>query len=275
MVAIAAVAWVFLYVSLPDRNLRVYALDVGQGDAIFIETPNKSQILIDGGPDSKVLSELSAVMPFYDRNIDLLVLTHPQMDHIFGLVEVLKRYSVAAVLMTGVEYQSGAYDEFKRLISDKHIPVYAAHAGQKILFGDGAGLDVVYPLAPMSGKPTTDADVNDTSVGVKLTFGKEKFLFMGDATLGEEVELINSGQNIDIDVLKLSHHGSKTSSSQLFLEKTSPALVFASLGRNNRYGHPHKEVLDRIGDIPFYRTDLHGRVEIVSNGKKIWAHTER
>src|SRR3990167_1666572 len=115
MLLIAAVlAWTAVFYSLPDGRFKFYALDVGQGDAIFIETPRKAQVLIDGGPDMKVLGQLSAVMPFYDRSIDLLILTHPQEDHMFGLVEVLKRYKVGRVLMTGVNYQSKTYQEFKR-----------------------------------------------------------------------------------------------------------------------------------------------------------------
>ena len=106
--------WLLVWLTAPNGKLKFYALDVGQGDAIFIETPRKNQILVDGGPNSKVLSELGEVMPFYDRTIDLIVLTHPQQDHIFGLVEVLKRYKVANVLITGVDYSGGAYEEFKR-----------------------------------------------------------------------------------------------------------------------------------------------------------------
>jgi len=116
LLSAAVLAWTAGFYSLPDDRLKVYALDVGQGDAIFIETPRKAQVLIDGGPDMKVLGQLSAVMPFYDRSIDLLILTHPQEDHMFGLVEVLKRYKVGKVLITGVNYKSKTYEEFKRII---------------------------------------------------------------------------------------------------------------------------------------------------------------
>src|SRR3990170_5373914 len=131
----AVLAWTAVFYSLPDDRLKFYALDVGQGDAIFIETPRKAQVLIDGGPDMKVLAQLSAVMPFYDRSIDLIIITHPQEDHMFGLAEVLKRYKVGRVLTTGVNYKSKTYEEFKRIIKEKNISVTMARAGQRINLG--------------------------------------------------------------------------------------------------------------------------------------------
>lgn len=271
----SALSVVFVTLFFQSSGLAVYALDVGQGDAIFIETPNKTQILIDGGPTSAVLSELPEVMPFFDRHIDLLVLTHPQEDHIYGLVEVLKRYRVGAVLFTGVIYPQGSYTEFKRVLVEKQIPVYFARNGQTIDTGDGARLKVVYPFSTLAGQVISEADINDTSVGLVLSFGMKKFLFMGDATLKEEMELVNSGEDIDSDVLKLSHHGSKTSTSIPFLEKVTPEIAIASLGKNNRYGHPHKQVTDRLFNIPFYRTDSTGRVLIETDGKNIVVRTKR
>ncbi len=258
----------FTYFSLPAAVLRVWALEVGQGDAIFIETPRHTQVLIDGGPNAKVLSELSSVMPFYDRTIDLIILTHPQEDHIFGLVEALKRYQVANALITGINYKSALYDEFKRLLKEKRVRVFIAQAGKRVRLDEGAVIDVAYPLENLSGK-NTEGDVNDTSVAAVLTFGLKKFLFMGDAEMKEEVELVHSGQDIDIDALKLSHHGSKTSTSRLFLDAVTPELAFASMGYKNRYGHPHKEALDRLGAIPFYRTDTQGRILIESDGMQL------
>ncbi len=262
------------FFSLPVSVMRVWALDVGQGDAIFIETPRHVQVLIDGGPNTKVLSELSSVMPFYDNTIDLIVLTHPQEDHIFGLVEVLKRYRVAHVLMTGVNYKSALYEEFKRLLKEKQVRVFVAQAGVRVRFDEDAVMDVRYPLESVWGIES-QGDVNDTSVAAVLRFGAKKFLFMGDAGRKEEVELINSGQDMDIDALKLSHHGSRTSTSRLFLERTTPEIAFASMGYKNRYGHPHKEVLERLGAIPFYRTDTQGRILIESDGKNFTVRIER
>src|SRR3972149_4712008 len=171
----AVLAWTAVFYSLPDGRLKFYALDVGQGDAIFIETPRKAQVLIDGGPDMKVLGQLSVVMPFYDRSIDLLVLTHPQEDHMFGLVEVLKRYRVDKVLMTGVNYSTGTYKEFKRVIEEKNIPVVAARAGQRVNLGGDGVIDILYPQENFSGVDFS-GDVNDSSVAALLRFGEKRFL---------------------------------------------------------------------------------------------------
>ena len=272
---IALVLVCFLvWFTAPDGKLKFYVLDVGQGDAIFIETPSKNQILVDGGPNSKVLSELGEVMPFYDRTIDLIVLTHPQQDHIFGLVEVLKRYKVANVLMTGVDYSGGAYEEFKKIIGDKNINVFIAQSRQKVFLDKDASLDILYPFEKLFSEKFA-GDVNDTSVALLLNAFGRKFLLAGDAGMIEETNMINSGANIDIDVLKLNHHGSKYSNSALFLEKTSPQIAVVSAGKSNRYGHPHKETLARLADIPLYRSDTQGRITILINGKELEVKTER
>ena len=272
---IALVLVCFLvWFTTPDGKLKFYVLDVGQGDAIFIETPSKNQILVDGGPNSKVLSELGEVMPFYDRTIDLIVLTHPQQDHIFGLVEVLKRYKVANVLMTGVDYSGGAYEEFKKIIGDKNINVFIAQSRQKVFLDKDASLDILYPFEKLFSEKFA-GDVNDTSVALLLNAFGRKFLLAGDAGMIEETNMVNSGANIDIDVLKLNHHGSKYSNSALFLEKTSPQIAVVSAGKSNRYGHPHKETLARLADIQLYRSDTQGRITILINGKELEVKTER
>lgn len=263
-----------VWFTAPDGKLKFYVLDVGQGDAIFIETPRKNQILVDGGPNSKVLSELGEVMPFYDRTIDLIVLTHPQQDHIFGLVEVLKRYKVASVLMTGVDYPGGAYEEFKKIIGEKNINVFIAQSGQKVFLDKDAYLDVLYPFEKLLSEKFA-GDMNDTSVALLLNAFEKKFLLAGDAGISEEMNMVNSGADIDVDVLKLNHHGSKYANSRLFLEKTSPQIAVVSAGKNNRYGHPHKETLARLADIPLYRTDTQGRIAITVDSKDLEVKTER
>lgn len=260
----ATLIWFPIFVYGYDGNLKVYFLNIGQGDASFIETPERVQILVDGGPDDSVLSELSSVMPFYDRKIDVLVLSHPQQDHIFGLVEVLKRYEVANVIFTSIDYKNSAYDEFKKIIEEKHINKIEAKAGTRLKLGQYAYLDVFYPFENMSGKSVENP--NDVSVAIRLDYLGKKFFFAGDAEVKEEIDLVNSGQDIDIDILKISHHGSKTSSAELFLEKVTPEAVVISVGKNNSYGHPHKEVLERLKNIKTLRTDLNGRVKITTDG---------
>lgn len=274
---VALLAWYAVFTSLPADHMAFYSLDIGQGDATLIETPRHHRILIDGGPDQSVLSQLGAVMPFYDKTIDLMVLTHPQEDHMFGLIPVLQRYRVGAVLMTGVNYNTTTYAEFKKTIADRHVPVFQARAGQHVQFDDGVALDVLYPFDNLAG---TDfpGDVNDTSVVSLITYGKEKFLVMGDAGMLEETNLINSPEDMDIDVLKVSHHGSRSSTSALFLEKTSPSIAAISVGAHNKYGHPTKETLDRlsaIAGIAIFRTDRNGRIEVDTDGNSLTAKTQR
>lgn len=264
LLAIVFVVWFPIFAYGYDGNLKVYFLNVGQGDASFIETPERIQVLIDGGPDSSVLSELSSVMPFYDRTIDILVLSHPQKDHIFGLVEVLKRYEVGNVVFASIEYKNSAYDEFKKIIEEKNINKIEAKAGTQIKIGQYAFLDILYPFEDMSGEMVENP--NDVSVAVKLNFLGKEFFFAGDAELKEEVELVNSGEDVDIDVLKVNHHGSKTSSSELFLEKTTPEIAVISVGKNNSYGHPHQEVLERFENIKTLRTDINERIKITTDG---------
>lgn len=266
--------WAFAVAGAPRDFLSVYALDVGQGDAMFIETPRRHQILIDGGPDTRVISELGEEMSFWDRSIDLIVLTHPQEDHMFGLIEVLRRYDVANVLFTGVNYHTRTYEEFKKAVEKEGARVTIAQAGENIRFDDGVEMDVLFPASTIAGTDAP-ADVNDTSVATRVRFKEKTFLFMGDAGIQEEAALVHSGENIDIDVLKVSHHGSKTSTSQLFLEKTTPTLAVVSVGAKNKYGHPHPDVLTRLGSIPLYRTDTRGRVAVYTDGERISVATER
>lgn len=275
-----AVLSVFIYYAvfsnLPSNNLNFYVLNIGQGDAIFIETPNGKQVLVDGGPDNKVLSELGAVMPFNDKTIDLVVLTHPQEDHLFGLIDVLKRYTVANVLMTGVVYKNSSYEELKKIIQEKNINVFSAYAGEKVSLDKNVTLDVLWPKENLWGQEFSDNTINDTSVALLLKFKQKKFLMMGDAEVKEEVDLINfcdlpenlicSKEDLDIDVLKLSHHGSKTSSSQLFLDRTTPELALASIGWRNRYYFPHQEIVDRLKQIPFFHTAQNGRIKVITDG---------
>lgn len=273
VVALVSVLYL-VWFTIPDDKLKFFVLDVGQGDAIFIETPNKNQALIDGGPNLKALAELGEVMPFYDRTIDLVVLTHPQEDHIFGLVEVLRRYKVANVLMTGIDYPSNIYQEFKKIIDEKGINVFAARSGQKIFLDENIFLNVVYPFKNLFSEKFA-GDVNDTSIALTLNAAGKKFLFAGDAGIIEEMNLINSDTDIDIDVLKLNHHGSKYSNNSLFLEKTSPEIIVISAGKNNRYGHPTKETLSRLANTPLYRTDTQGRIAITTDGKDLEVKTDR
>ena len=245
--------------------LEVIFLDIGQGDAIFIETPQQHQILIDGGPSSKILEKLGKNLPFWDRTIDLVILTHPEKDHLSGLIEVLKRYKIENILWTGIKRDTPEYNEWLKLIKKEGAKIFIAKAGQKIV-AQKSIFQILNPSENLEGE--TIKNSNDTSIVIKLVFGENSFLFTGDISKSVEKKFLNEKVNIDSDVLKVGHHGSKTSSSEDFLAVVSPIISVISSGKNNSYGHPHQEVLDTLGRYGrILRTDLDGDIKIISNGE--------
>lgn len=246
-------------------GLEVTFFDVGQGDAAFVETSERVQILIDGGPNSAILEKLGNEMPFWDRTIDLVILTHPEKDHMAGLIEVLKSYKVENILWTGVVRNTAEYKEWQKLIKEEGANIFIAQAGQRIL-GGRSDLDVLFPFESLEGKEMKDS--NDSSIIARLVFDKTSFLFTGDSTKSVEKELLLDlvKQQLDADVLKVGHHGSKTSTSKEFIGAVSPEIAVISAGRNNRYGHPHQEVLDNLAGVAILRTDLDGNIKLKSDG---------
>jgi len=245
--------------------LEVIFLDIGQGDAIFIETPQQHQILIDGGPSSKILEKLGKNLPFWDRTIDLVILTHPEKDHLSGLIEVLKRYKIENILWTGIKRDTPEYNEWLKLIKKEGAKIFIAKAGQKIV-AQKSIFQILNPSENLEGE--TIKNSNDTSIVIKLVFGENSFLFTGDISKSVEKKFLNEKVDIDSDVLKVGHHGSKTSSSEDFLAVVSPIISVISSGKNNSYGHPHQEVLDTLGRYGrILRTDLDGDIKIISNGE--------
>jgi len=247
-------------------GLEVDFLDVGQGDAIFIQAPNGNQVLLDSGPNKKVLAELSKVMPFYDRSIDLAIESHPDNDHIAGFIDTLKRYDVGAVMESGVVVDTPVYEELEDTIKDKNIPKILAKRGMRINLGDDIYLDV---LLPVINNP--DFSPHDGMVVLKLNYGKNSFLLTGDMEEKMEKYLISVDKNLTSNVLKVGHHGSKTSTSEALLGYVNPDYAIISVGKDNKYGHPTQEVLDRLKkfDIPILRTDEKGMIKIKSNGENL------
>lgn len=235
-------------------HLQMHALNVGQGDAILITTPEQNHILIDGGPDGSVLNELPKVMPYMFSKIDLLILTHPHSDHVAGLVDVLDRYEVGAVLLNPVDYNSKVYGAFLEKIQG--LKIYAARADEDFRFGD-TDIDVLYPFE--SGE--WNANANNQSVVLMVSQGGHKILLPGDAEKEEEAKLV--GYDLGADVLKAGHHGSRTSSS--VLDKIMPTIMVISSGVGNKYGHPHQETLDKAKElgVEVLRTDTEGTVSII------------
>jgi len=263
--------WKEIFALTNNNYLSVNFLNVGQGDSAFIETPEMHQILIDGGPGSVVLSKIAKEMPFWDRSLDLVILTHPEADHMQGLLDVLQRYKANYILWTGVIKSAPEYDQWIKVLEKQEkegAKILIAEQGQEIKAGD-LKIDTLFPFKSLEGQRLT-ASANDTCVVNKLIYGKDSFLFTGDITSDTEKKLVDSGEDIASDVLKVAHHGSKYSSSDLFLQAVSPKIAVIEVGKNS-YGHPTPETLQRLENfgIKMFRTDKDGDVEFVSDGNSI------
>jgi competence protein ComEC len=274
-VFIVSVASFFVPADIFNRDLKVYFLDIGQGDAALVRAPTGENILIDGGPDNSIVYKLGKYLPFWERKIDLMILTHPHADHLVGLVEVLKRYKVERIVFTGVSYYSDFYREFKKLREEKQIPFTLALAGRKFIFGK-AEIEILYPLENLwnknfTGEESEAGGLNDTSIVNRLDFGNVSFLFTGDAGVEVENKLKSDNLNLKSDILKVGHHGSDTASTYEFLKAVSPQLAVISVGKNN-YGLPTYRILYRLRNlgIPFLRTDENGDIKVVCGLEKCY-----
>ncbi len=261
--------------ALPDDKLHISFLNVGQGDAILIQKGSQ-QILIDGGPSPQAITlELSDRMPFWDRTIDLLILSHPHADHITGLVEVLSRYRVEQVLYPALDYDSPVYDEWLRLLDEQGIKSTIARAGQRIEL-DGVVIEVLNPQQPLLAG--TDSDIDNNGVVLRVSLGEISFLLTADIMWPAELELLSRRQALESTVLKVAHHGSETSTTAGFLAVASPRLAVISVGADNDFGHPDPEIMARLeeelGPENIYRTDEQGTIEFITDGERLWVRVE-
>jgi competence protein ComEC len=261
--------------AMPDNQLHVSFLDVGQGDAILIQTPNHQDILVDGGPSAQSISQqLSKHLPFWDRTIELVVLTHPHEDHLTGLLEVLQRYKVKQVLYLDTDYNTPDAEEWLNLIQQKHIKSTLATAGQEIDLGTkDTTLEVVNPT------PGSTVPAMDNGIVLKLSDEKISFLLTSDISADAEHDLITQRADVSCTVLKVAHHGSNDSSTAAFLAVADPKLAVISVGADNTFGHPGADTLQRLADVVgvnnIYRTDKNGTVECITDGTRLWVKTER
>jgi len=268
----AVLVWVAVMAS-PDRKLEVSFLDVGQGDAILIQTPSGQQVLVDGGPDpEKICLELGDRLPFWDKSLDLVVLTHAEYDHLLGLVEVLGRYDIGLVLEPGLGRETLGYAEWRRMIDEDDIQTTVAKAGQHIDLGDGITMEVLHPQVELL--EGSDSDINNNSVVLQLSWGEVSFLLTGDIFEEAEREILHNGCTLGSTVLKVAHHGSATSTCMQFLTAVGPRAAVICVGEND-FGHPHGETLARLSGVEVYRTDEQGTVTFTTNGKRLWVETER
>lgn len=245
----------------PTRDAKIVFLDVGQGDAIYIEAPNGNQMLVDGGANNAVLRELSKVMPWFDRSLDVVVATHPDADHIGGLVDVFTRYKVARFIDNGVVNDTAPYDALESAVAKERVERHVARKGMVIDLGSGMAARVLFPTRSMEG-----AETNTGSIVMRLTVGEWSTLLTGDAPSAIEEYLVSTSKELlDVDVLKLGHHGSKTSTAESFVAAASPAVAIISAGKDNRYGHPHRDVLKTLNTlrVPYRSTAEEGRISFV------------
>ncbi len=253
--------------TVDDSLLWVTFLDVGQGDAILIQTPDGVDVLIDGGPDADVLHELRSVLGVFDSTIDMVVGTHPDKDHIGGLVSVLEAYTVGHILTTENRGETMIASEYHDALTTEGAIVTNARAGQTYALGASTTMTVYAPA-----RDPSMLESNTASIVVQITYGDVSFMLTGDAPQSIEDNLVVTyGTALQSDVLKLGHHGSKTSSSELFLRTVEPTYAVVSAGMDNTYGHPHPEVIERVtaSGAVIKSTATDGRLTFTSDGQTV------
>lgn len=241
-----------------NKELKVYFLAIGQGDAILI-SESGNQVLIDSGRNGKLtLEKLGKAMPFWDRKIETVILSHSDADHYGGLNEVLDFYKVENIIKTDTKNEDEEWNNLLSEIQNKNVMDIKSTSGTEIIFPSGARLKIIYPIF----NNPNEKDKNKNSIVTRLVFGENEFLFTGDLPKEGEDFLVNSFIDIQSDFLKVGHHGSKTSSSDSFLDKVKLREAIISVGKDNRYGHPHGEVLGRLKSraVQIWRTDEDGTI---------------
>ncbi len=256
-----------------SNELKVIFLNVGQGDAILI-SQGSSQILVDSGKNGKIILEkLGKYIPFWDRQIEGIVITHPDYDHIAGFVDILENYNIKMIVKTGAKSDSKTFEVLSEKISKENVQSVEARSGVKMKFPRGAHLEIKYPIF---FKDIFSKNTNNESVVVGVNFGENSFLLTGDLPMEKESELIFGGKNIGAQVLKVAHHGSKYSTGDEFLKTVNPVEAIVSVGKNN-YGHPAPEVVERMErrGIKIRRTDQEGDIAYRCNEKSCVFSSER
>src|SRR3989344_1329040 len=265
LVFVSGVLWSIAIHENRNGILTIAFLNIGQGDSIFIESPTGTQVLVDGGPNNSLMKEISSVLPWYDRKIDMLVVTNPDRDHYEGFIPFLKKYRTDVVLEPGTTNKSEAYGLLEKVIIDKKIPKILARRGQIIDLGGGAYLKVFFPDRDISG-----LNPNDGSIVMQLVYGETSVMLQGDSPTNIEHYLFGlDGKNLKSTILKVGHHGSRTSSGEEYVKAVDPEWAVISAGANNTYGHHHKEVLDTLNKLVIKTIDTcnNGEITFESNGK--------
>jgi competence protein ComEC len=251
----------------PKDHITVSFLDIGQGDSALIESTNGNRVLIDGGPNKIILQRLGEVLPYFNQNINVVIETHPDKDHIGGLPDVLTRMKVGTFLEPGVESPNSVDDAIHAILKNKNIPHMLARAGQVIDMGDGAELRILFP-----DRDVSHFETNNASVVAQLIYGDTCFLFTGDSPQRMEEYLVSVYRDeLKCNVLKVGHHGSRTSTGDVYLGAVKPEYAIISAGKGNGYGHPHKEVVERLKNagVEILSTAEFGSIRMYSDGRTV------
>lgn len=266
LILLSIVLWSVILHESRHGVLTFSVLDIGQGDALYIESPTGTQVLVDGGPDRNLMREIRQVLPWYDRHIDMIVVTNPDLDHYSGFISFLDMYTVDVVLEPGTTNPNSAHQVLEEEITDKKIPKVIARRGQKVDLGGGAYLQILFPDRDISGLSS-----NDGSLVMRLIYGDTSVMLQGDSTAKIEQYLVslNKGE-LQSTILKAGHHGSRTSTTEEYVKAVSPKWTVISSGENNSYGHPHKETLDTLAKLKISTLDTcnNGRITFISDGKE-------
>ncbi|MCU0653045.1 MAG: MBL fold metallo-hydrolase [Candidatus Pacebacteria bacterium] len=278
MVFALLLANLFVWLALAgtsQNELMVDFFDVGQGDAAFVRLPQGTQMLIDGGPGQAVLEKLGKAMPFYDREIDWVILSHPDRDHVNGLFAVLKNYRIKNIVWSGMPGEAAEGKEWINDVAKEGANVILAAPGEKFDLGSDPSC-FFEVLAPAAAIPSGSGN-NDLSVVVRLAYGARKFLFTGDIAAKEGQALENIYPGLAADVLKVAHHGSKYGTDGAFLSALAPAAAVISVGQGNSYGHPSPEVLEILSGygIKTLRTDQNGDILFRTDGERLFVRTQQ
>ncbi len=256
-----------------NETLRIHFIDVGQGDAVLIQNlKDNKNMLIDGGDRwNRVADKLVSYLQDQDvKTVNTIVSTHPHADHIGGLPAVINNFDVEMIYDSGRVHTTKTYENYLNLIDKKNIPFQTPRRGEEIELGNLV-FEVRHPADEVS-----DYSLNNASIVMRLEYHDVSFIFTGDIEYEAEMEILETDQSLAADVLKVSHHGSRTSTDEAFLQEVNPDIAVIQVGEDNRYGHPHNEILDRLEEyeIEIYRNDIHGDIVVSTDGKKILSQVQ-
>lgn len=247
------------------QGLKVSVLDVGQGDAILIQTPDYHNVLVDAGPDSVVVERLGEQLGFFDKTIDIFILTHPHRDHYGGILDVMQKYEIKKVLLTGVASGNPMYTAFLDTARVQGVELVFIQNHQDLQISPNVYLDILYPFQSRSLVGQDVRNKNNTSIVARLVRQTESgweplAMLTGDAETEEEWEILLAGQDVGSDVLKVGHHGSKTATSDVFLAAVNSSTAVVSAGEGNKFEHPHSETMEKLSGLDILQTMKEGTI---------------